>query len=80
MYPTATDKEGTIERCTSFPGAPLISAKEIIIIYIIKCGMNFYSFLNVNGATVELWEMIINIIPIVMEIWLLIHAGIEYNT
>ena len=37
-----------------------------------------YPFLNFNGATVEVWEWISNIIPhFIMDVLLLIHAEIK---
>ena len=35
-----------------------------------------YPFLNVNGATVEVWEWISNFIPHLLGMRLLVHAGI----
>ena len=37
-----------------------------------------YPFPNFNDATIEVWEWISNFIPpILMNMWLLIHAGIK---
>ena len=39
-----------------------------------------YPFLNFNGVTVEVKELISNSIPHFTGVWLLIHAGIKVNT
>ena len=40
-------------------------------------GWIIYTFQNFNGATVEVWEWISNLIPHLLDMWLLIHAGIK---
>ena len=39
----------------------------------------YYPFTNFNGATVEVWEWVSNLIIDLLGVWLIMPAGIEVD-